>query len=254
MYTPQLTKPKAGNKYYNTPFYLGINPGKANPKTMDKGLTALPNCVSYVIGRFNEIIGKGTIEYFKLAYYPYAIINVAKRSGLTVTTEPTLGGMMVWTGGTTGEGHVAICEEIFRNKSGIITSVTSSDSEYYGAAFKTFKRAINKGNWDKGCSWMMSAAKAGKPYIYQGCINNPAVKEDEPVTYEEFCKFMDRYLADLAKKPATPGRPKEAVDYMKEKGYITGDSKGNTMPKSWMTREQFCTVIYNMLMDQANDN
>ena len=248
MFKPQLTRPENGNKYYNTPSYLGINPGHPNPKTMEKGLTALPNCVSYALGRFNELAGYGIIRYLgPHAYYPYAMIGVAKRQGLEISQVPVLGGMMVWHGGPTKEGHVCIVEKI--NKTGDrITSIVTSDSEYYDRAFCTFKRTNETGNWDNGCYWMKN-----KGYIYKGCIVQPEVKKEmEKLTYEEFCKHMAKYEADQKKKPASSNYAKEALSFMKDKGYMVGDKNGNTMPQSPLTREQYAIMTYNMMKDQEN--
>lgn len=235
--TPQLTRPKDGNKYYNTKEYCGINPGKPNPKRMEKGLTALPNCVSYALGRFNEIGGWGKIKYLgPSAYYPFAMIGVAKKQGLKVVDHPVLGGMMVWTGGTTGEGHVAIVEKVNR------ASIVCSESEYYGRAFCTFNRKKGSdGNWREGCSWM------GKTYKFAGCIVNPAIEKEEEVTYEEFCKYMNRYLDDRAKLPASDKFAEDALTYMKDHGYMSGTPEGNMMPKSFVTREQMAIVTRNIL-------
>lgn len=254
IFTPRLTIPEKGNPYYNTPKYLGYNPGKPAKGRETPGLSALPNCVSWAEGRFNEIAKTNSIKYLgPLAYYPYAMIGKAKSQGLKVTKEPKLGGMLVWTGGPTGEGHVAICE-VKTIKAGKVSSIVSSDSEYYGEAFKTFTRTGE--NWEKGCSWMVSAAKKGKPYIYQGCINNPAVEEE--MDYDTFKKYLDKYMKDnfeklmanyldnLAKKPASSDYAREAIGFLKDNGIMSGDSKGNTMPKKFLTREEYAMMTYNM--------
>ena len=197
-FTPRLTIPDKGNPYYNTPAYLGYNPGRPAKGRATPGLTALPNCVSWAEGRFNEIAGTKAIKYLgPLAYYPYAMIGKAKQQRLKISKEPTLGGMLVWTGGPTGEGHVAICE-VRTIKAGKVASIVSSDSEYYGEAFKTFKRTPGSdSNWAGECTWMTSAKKKGKPYIYQGCIVNPAVEEE--MDYKDFEKYADKYMSPLSR-------------------------------------------------------
>ena len=55
-FSPQLVIPAAGNPYYNTKKVGGYNPCiMGNPKNRNKDLNALPNCVGYAVGRFNEI-------------------------------------------------------------------------------------------------------------------------------------------------------------------------------------------------------
>lgn len=253
IFTPRLERPKDGNPYYNTPDHLGYNPGRPAKGRTEKGLTALPNCVSWAEGRFNEIAGTKSIKWLgPLAYYPYAMIGKAKSQGLKISQTPTLGGMLVWTGGPTGEGHVDICE-VIKYKNGKISSIITSDSEYYGRAFATFERTGK--NWEKGCYWMVNAKK---PYVYQGCIVNPAV-EDE-MTYEEFKKMFDKAMNEdfakrfekaaasreesIKKKPASSDYAIEAIDWMKSEGLIVGDSKGNTMPQAPLTREQYAMIEY----------
>lgn len=240
---PQLTRPKDWNKYYNVIASGGINTGTPNKKRIEKGLTALPNCVSYAIGRFNEIGKYNAIKYLG-PYYPYAMIGVAKRQGLKVSKEPTIGGCMVWIGGPTGEGHVDIVEVIERDSDYNIKSIITSDSEYYGKAFVTFKRTIGDGNWAKGCSWMY---KASTPYIYQGCIINPATEEE--MEYDEFKKYMKKYEKEVKELPASTKYALEALKWAKDKGLIVGDEKGNTMPRAPLTREQFIMILYGMLKE-----
>ena len=106
----RVNKPEKGNKYYINTNDGGYNPAKGNPLRLNKSLTSLPNCIM-IYGWFNEIGGEG-MKYLNAPWYPFAVISAAKREGLEITEEPTLGGIMVWTGGKTGEGHVAGVAEI----------------------------------------------------------------------------------------------------------------------------------------------
>lgn len=72
-------------------------------------------------------------------------------------------------------------------------------------------------------------------------INKLYSKEDEPMiendaNYEVFKRFMDRYLADISKEPAT--WDKEPMDYVEQRGIITG-----SRPKSFVTRGELATVV-----------
>lgn len=174
---PRVTKPEKGNKYYINTSNGGYNPAKGNPLRLNKDLTALPNCVA-IYGWFNEVGGEGQ-KYLKAAWYPYAVIDAAKREGLEVTKEPTLGGIMVWYGGKTGEGHVAgVGEVVSENK------ILTVESEYYGRDWATFWRTKGDGNWRDGCYWM------GSKYVYQGCIRNPFISEEEDMTKAETEKLI----------------------------------------------------------------
>lgn len=243
--TPQLVLPKAGNPYYNTKKAGGYSPcALGNPKNRNKDLNVLPNCVGYAVGRFNEIGDYGFIKWLAAKGDACDFIDIAKKQGLTVTQRPTPGGCMVWKGGQGGYGHVAIVELDIGNR------IVTSESEYYGKQFVIYKRFGD--NWRSGCYWM------GNTYKYEGCIVNPAVKEDDPVTYEQFCDYMKRwlstegervfntylraYLEVQAKKPADPWAA-PAIEYCNEHGYMVGDTTGNFRPQSFVKREELAAVV-----------
>ena len=164
-FSPQLVIPAAGNPYYNTPKNGGFNPCiQGNPQRREKNLNVLPNCVGYATGRFNEIIGSGNCKYLGNTNAAN-FVDLARRQGLLIRQTPTPGGCMVWKGGKTGEGHVAIVELMMGSR------IVTSESEYYGKAFTIYQR-FGK-NWSDGCYWMNSS------YTFLGCIVNPAVQDEE---------------------------------------------------------------------------
>lgn len=243
MSEPRLFRPEKGNPYYIYEKDGGVNPARGNPMRRDQYLTSLPNCVA-IYGWFNEIGQRGEI-YFKKAWYPYAVINAAKREGLEVTQEPTKGGVMVWTGGKTNEGHVCGVGEVYDED-----HILTVESEYYGHAWKLYNRQKDDGNWRRGCPWM------DKSYIYQGCIRNPFVEEE--MTYEKFCEMMTKwlaeqgepvfkalmsdYLSDRANQPpdtwAVP-----AITYCIEHELLGGDPDGKFRAKDWLQREEFAAYL-----------
>ena len=231
-FTPQLVIPSAGDPYYNTKNSGGYNPCiKGNPKNRNKDLNVLPNCVGYATGRFNEIGGWTDCRYLgntNAANY----IDLAKKQGLRISQRPKVGGCMVWKGGNTGEGHVAIVEMDLGNR------FVTSESEYYGKQFTIYQRFGD--NWRSGCYWM------GSSYTYLGCIVNPAVIEEETVTYEQFCNYMDRYLKELSQKPAdTWAEP--AIEYCQQFGLMVGDPDGNFRPQSPIKREEMASILKGLL-------
>ena len=240
-FSPQLVIPTAGNPYYNTKKVGGYNPCiMGNPKNRNKDLNVLPNCVGYVTGRFNEIGAYGSCKYLgntNAANY----IDLARKQGLTVTQRPTVGGCMVWKGGNTGEGHVAIVEMDLGNR------VVTSESEYYGKQFVIYKRFGD--GWKSGCYWM------GASYTYLGCIKNPAVKpeekdmtkaETEQLIRDMFPGLMAAYLAGLAKQSAdTWAQP--AIDYCQNIGIMVGDPDGNFRPQSPVKREEMAALLKGLL-------
>ena len=102
MFTKRTSKPKKGNKFY-TRKPKGYNTCiKGKPAD---ACDAIPNCVGYVEGRFNEIIseilGKDTFKYNTLYCNAENFIEKAKSVGLEISEVPTTGGIMVWQKGDT---------------------------------------------------------------------------------------------------------------------------------------------------------
>lgn len=124
MFKPRLTKPEAGNPYYNR-LATGGYSGAILGSPTDKGCNVLANCVGYAAGRFNEIIGKNKFVYFQYPPNAEDFYDTAIAAGLEVGTKPQLGAIIVWAKGKTwtsadGAGHVAVVEEI-KSDGSIIT-------------------------------------------------------------------------------------------------------------------------------------
>lgn len=237
---PRILPPEKGNPYYIYTKDGGYNPAHGNPARRNKSLTSLPNCVA-IYGWFNEVGGQGQ-KYLTKAWYPYSVIAAAKREGLIVTKEPKIGGILVWTGGKTGDGHVEGCGDIFED--GTILGV---GSEYYLRDWITFQRSKGDGNWRTGCPWMDSS------YKYQGCINNPFMEEDdmtkaetEQLVLEMFPQLMAKYLEQLAQEPANPDA-EAAIKYCQRTGIMVGDPDGNFRPKSPVKREEMAWILKGLL-------
>ena len=162
-------------------------------------------------------------------------VHIAKEQGLEVTQKPTLGGMMVWSGGIGALGHVAIVEVLQGSK------IKTSESEYYGAPFKVYTRQGR--DWRGGCYWMNAS------YTYLGCIKNPAVEED--MTEAQTRKLIKEMVPDIVKEtleslknlPADEYAV-EALEWAKDQGIMIGDAKGNQMPQSPVKREDLACVLY----------
>lgn len=233
---PRILPPEKGNPYYIYKNDGGYNPAHGNPARRNKYLTSLPNCVA-IYGWFNEVGGQGQV-YFQKAWYPYAVIDAAKREGLTVTQEPKVGGIMVWTGGKYGDGHVEGCGDIFDDE-----TILGVGSEFYDQDWVAFQRKKGDGNWRTGCPWMDSS------YTYQGCINNPFMEEEdmtkaetEQLVRDMFPELLAAYLAELAKQPAdTWATP--AIEYCQKTGIMVGDPDGNFRPQSPIKREEMASIL-----------
>jgi len=159
-YTPRLTRPTAGNKYYIRKANGGYsNAILGNPT--DSQCNVLANCVGYAYGRFNEIGQYGYCKYLA----PVNAENFMDYKGSCKTgMTPKLGACMVWEGKGDLAGHVAIVEQII-DANHIVTSESG-----YGSStpFWTQHRYNNNGRWGTGSN-----------YPFKGFIYNPAVP-DEP--------------------------------------------------------------------------
>lgn len=170
MFNPRFTKPEKNNYFYNKPQNKAIY-----GKPTQDGLNVLSNCVGYVNGRFNEIIGE----------FKYQLVSNAgsfikyycnEKTGLTYSDKPDLAGIMVWKHKNGGAGHVAIVEEVSIDKSVIITS----ESAYGGTAFYTTKRTNKNGRWGMNSN-----------YEYIGCIINPYVRSVSNIPDDESKKIIE---------------------------------------------------------------
>lgn len=160
VFTPRMTKPEAGNKYYITKSSGGYSYAVKGSPT-DSSCDVLSNCVGYAYGRFNEIGGWGSCKYLS----PVNAENFIQYKGdLEVSQAPQVGSCMVWQKGATlsesdGAGHVAIVEKVVNS-----TEVITSESAYGGSAFWTQTRKKgNDGNWGQSNS-----------FKFLGFILNPA--------------------------------------------------------------------------------
>lgn len=184
-FTPRLTRPTSGNKYY----IRKANGGYSNAvkgKPTDSQCNVLSNCVGYAYGRFNEIGGYGCCKYLA----PVNAENFMQYKGsCEVGQTPKVGACMVWRKGDTlkgsdGAGHVAIVEKVISD-----TEVITSESGWGSSKpfwTQTRKKGSN-GRW--GC---------GSAYTFLGFIYNPAVKEEaakpkgDNYPLKEFVKDIQR--------------------------------------------------------------
>lgn len=184
-FSPRTERPGDDNRYYisntspNPNGILGWNTVKSRGNSIAgvKNYTnVLPNCVSYALGRFNEIVGANSIKYRIKGNAKDFITwdnKVNGVSGLLISNQPTLGGIMVWS--NSGAGHVAIVEAI--NEDG--TEITISESNYYaypgtstpavGSKYYFQTRTVRKIN----NKWNNEDYTEG--LTFKGCIVNPAV-------------------------------------------------------------------------------
>jgi len=112
----------------------------------------LPNCVGYATGRFNEIGGYQAIRYLGSANAK-DFIQFASYQGLEVTQSPTIGACIVWSGGDSSYGHVAIVEDIINETEIVISESGWSASKIWWTSTHYKGKS---GNWTEGgdYNWM----------------------------------------------------------------------------------------------------
>lgn len=163
VFNRRTSKPEAGNKYYIRIATGGWN-GAIQGNPTDPDCNVLSNCVGYANGRFNEIGGYNSCKY-QLTSNAANFMSSAASYGLRTGSKPKLGAIMVWAGGKSGAGHVAIVEHVDSD-----TQVQTTESAYYGSAFYKLTRSKGSGNWG-----------SGSQYSFIGFIYNPAVPDTENI-------------------------------------------------------------------------
>ena len=162
-------RPERGNKYYIRKVSGGWN-GAVQGKPKDKYCDVMANCVGFVNGRFNEIIGEKKCKY-QLVCNAENFVERAKSYGLKTSSKPQVGAIMCWKKGATlgskdGAGHVAIVEKVL-SEDEVITSESG-----YGCKkpFWNQKRKKGSGNWGMN-----------SPYKFRCFILNPAITEKDTI-------------------------------------------------------------------------
>lgn len=115
MFTPRLTKPEAGNPYYNTVANGGYSRA-IKGKPTDPGCNVLANCVGYAVGRFHEVAKRKEMDWLDPVNAENLFAN-AQKHGMKTGSTPQLGALIVWQKGATlsgsdGAGHVAVVEQV----------------------------------------------------------------------------------------------------------------------------------------------
>jgi peptidoglycan hydrolase-like protein with peptidoglycan-binding domain len=184
-FTPRLTRPKSGNKYYIRKANGGYSNAVAGNPT-DSQCNVLHNCVGYAYGRFNEIGNYGYCKYLA----PVNAENFIQYKGsCEVGQTPRVGACMVWQKGSTldgsdGAGHVAIVEKVISD-----TEVVTSESGWKSAQpfwTQTRKKGSN-GRWG-----------ASSAYKFLGFIYNPAVKETNTIVSEKLTGYkLEEFVRDI---------------------------------------------------------
>ena len=171
-YKPRLTAadmPANDNKYYIRKADGGVNPSiKGSPQ--HNFLTALSNCVGWVVGRTMEILQTETPVFAQ-----YNAEDFYSASKFEKGQVPKPGSVACWSQGKTwdgkdGAGHVAVVEKIISD-----TEIITSESAYGGMSYYTKTRKKGSGNWG-----------AGSNFTFLGFIYLPEECEPESETNGEY--------------------------------------------------------------------
>lgn len=92
----------------------------------------------------------------------------------------------------------------------------------------------------KNCPAQMSGDNNTEWVQFKNLIQS-LIEEEEDMTQETFNKMMDKYITELAQKPASFDQ--NALVWAQKNGLIMGDETGNLMAKKFMTRGEFAVVL-----------
>lgn len=173
-FTPRLSAPENGNKFYNSSGSGGsVNfptAASLSSATSISGLNLLANCSGYAMGRFHEEVGNEDSKYFQGKYGSRnggSFVSTGENQGLEVdktgkSARP--GDVISWKKGTAA-GHVAVIEEVNGDDITISHSAYNGFRNYSGTEryFQTKKLKRNANGIPIG--W--------NGYTFAGIVHNP---------------------------------------------------------------------------------
>lgn len=158
-FIPCTVLPADLSPYWIKAGYGGINPCiLGNPQPPGHSDSVLANCVGWAWGRFAQCLNDPGSCALSTGN---AVTFWTHADGYERGSEPKLGAVVCYSGGSIGTGHVGIVEEIAEDGSYIKTSNSNYGSSIFD--YWTFTRA---NNWAWG---------PGSDITFQGFIYNPDV-------------------------------------------------------------------------------
>lgn len=151
-YVPRTTIPDPTDLNWIKTTYGGYNYCILGNPSYATG-SVLANCVGYAWGRWRELLG----AYHNLSRGNASTWYGNTSDGYARGSEPKLGAVICWDGGSDGSGHVAIVEEIAPDRSWIKTSNSAYGGSYY------YNQTLYRSN-----NWTWSSN-----YTFQGFIYSP---------------------------------------------------------------------------------
>lgn len=252
LYTPRRVKPLNTNPYYissktpNVNGKYGNNPGKV--VSSNSHLNVLPNCVGYVLGRWDEICSEGKHLNFIPNDDAGDFWNNGINAGLVCDQTPEIGAIMCWSGGT--YGHVAVVERVISS-----VEIEISESSYAPGTEYQFDFAYSTRVYDKNKSikWKHKTGAdtnglyMGSSYTFLGFIHHPRIKDD--TVYEDIVQSssgensyeLPSYSEDPSSIPSSGGSVSQSTGNSikassnKNTYKNTGKTLTGTSTTSWET-------------------
>lgn len=162
-----------------------------------------------------------TIEVASDTFHPYKVTDAAYKALLDLVTD--------------------ICKR--NGKTKVIWNSNKNQALAYTPASNEIILTVHRWFADKACPGEYLYNKHGE---IAAAVNDrlnpqPTKEEEEEMTQEQFNAMMNTYLANLSQQPAT--FEQDALVWAQQNGLMFGDSTGNLMPKKFMTRGEFATVL-----------
>lgn len=164
-----------------------------------------------------------------------------KSMGRFYTNNPQPGDQIFFKDSSGEYGHTGIIEKVNNGFVYTIEGNTSSASGVVANGGGVFQKSYPIG--------YVKIGGYGRPNWSLVEQFNDKIEEDEDMTQETFNKLMDNYIAQLSEQPATWDEP--VMLWAQKEGLIVGDTKGNLMPKKFITRGELMTIVQRIMEKES---
>lgn len=121
-------------------------------------MNTLPNCVSWGVGRYNEIGNYNSCKYLG-SVNANKLLELAKSQGLPTGNTPKVGALICWDDGNCG--HCAIVEKVNSDGSIYVSESGWSAKSYYWNA------TLSGPNYTNGEGWLANGGYKLQGFVYQ---------------------------------------------------------------------------------------
>lgn len=182
-----------------------------------------PWCMAFV----QWVFGQGDVKPPARTASCGTLMGAAKKRKQWVTGDYLPGDVLIYDfPGGAATDHCGICESFDGSCVTAIEGNTSVNDASNGGEVRRMRRDVSlvRGAW------------------------RPEYEEEEKMTYEQFCEYLDRYMAEREQLPDIDWGEEwqDAKHWAEETGLIRGDSFGNKMYFSLTTRQQLVMMLYRL--------